>query len=110
VGLLVAGTNPAFVGVIVIVGVSLGIGLEVKVLVGKGVAVAVSGRILLGPHPETESSKNIEIIPNHIQRFNVINKVSIVFPFCLTFNSNIYDQGQVIAKSLNLISVPLPVN
>jgi hypothetical protein len=81
VGLLVAGINPVFVGVIVIVGVSLGNGLEVKVFVGIGVAVAVSVRRLLVSHPITESRKNTEIIPNHIRRFNVFNNVSIVFPF-----------------------------
>jgi hypothetical protein len=88
VGLLVAGTNPAFVGVIVTVGVSLGTGLEVNVFVGKGVAVAVSGRILLVPHPVTEKSKNIVIIPNHDRCFNVINNVSIVFPFYQLILSN----------------------
>jgi hypothetical protein len=83
VGLLVAGTNPEFVGVIVIVGVSLGIGLDVNVFVGKGVAVAVSGIKLPVPHPKTDNSKTIEIITNHNRRFNVINDVSIGFPFCL---------------------------
>ena len=87
VGLLVAGTKPDFVGVIVMVAVLLGTGLDVSVFVGISVSVAGTGRKSLKLHPITESSKKNKTKPPHKFRFDCTVKGFIVSLYFLLHQS-----------------------